>query len=461
MKKTIVAVLFISVLLPNYSSVRAAAITTLSGGASLRGNYDVTKRADDTTEDWRTYANIFLNLTHSRQAEKGGLSLRYATNYTYELKDGTSEWSDQRFNLNGWRDLSNRLRFNLSDTFIMTNDLWGEWLSPTATGISDEQPGEDKENTTDDKADLGTPSFSEQIGQNKFWSNYFSTSLAYKYAKNGTGTLGYNNRILEYDDPGRDNYMYNEPWINLSYGFSPQWNTSLSYNYIDAQFDISKDFIIHDAGFNLNYVHSVQDTLFGSIKYYEKNYESIEISYVPIGRSDYYAVRGNLGWTHNFSPQKTLSMSAGPEYLNFENEDPYTTAYFDLNYTSQFENGSWFIRANGGFDDRNFDGRDLREGVSEYQRVSTGVRWQVAKNLSASLGANIRTDDFLENPLNSNEKTYNAFANLSYRFSRWFYVSGRYWYIKNDAELNIDNYDEHRFFITLGASKELYRWIHQ
>ena len=66
----------------------------------------------------------------------------------------------------------------------------------------------------------------------------------------------------------------------------------------------------------------------------------------------------------------------------------------------------------------------------------------------------------LENPLVSDEKTYAAYVNLSYRFWRWFYVSGRYYYVNVDRDLNGADSEEHRFFITLGASRELYRWKH-
>jgi hypothetical protein len=206
------------------------------------------------------------------------------------------------------------------------------------------------------------------------------------------------------------------------------------------------------------------DTFFAGLNYYEKKYETLDLPEIPdlpdtkINRSDYYAVRANLGWTHAFSPHKTLSISAGPAYLHYVDQDDYWTQYFDISYTSLFKNGSWFVGANGGFDDRAFDG--LNQGVSEYQQARTGVSWQVAKDVSASLGANIRSDGFLENPLTSDETTYNAYANLSYRFSRWFYVSGRYWYVNSQRDFPAIDSEEHRFFITLGASRELYRWIH-
>ena len=64
------------------------------------------------------------------------------------------------------------------------------------------------------------------------------------------------------------------------------------------------------------------------------------------------------------------------------------------------------------------------------------------------------------NSTKDDEETYNANASLHYRFMRWFYLSGRYVYtqvVSNDSD---DEYVNHSFFIRLGASRELKRWIH-
>ena len=452
MNKTIVAIVFLSVQLLNLSIVNAAT-TSLHGGVSLGTNYDsnVNRAPEDEIDQWETTVSAFISL--NRQSEKGALYFRYGQTLTYNHRTDESRWDDHRFIFNSYRELSDRLRFNLANTFIKTNDLWGNYLSFTATGIPDEQD----DDTTDDNIDQADPTISGQIGRQKFWANYFSTSFNYEYARNSIVTIGYNNRILEYDEPDNDNYKYDNPWISIAYWFNPQWNTSLSYNYTDAQFDITENFKTHRGNFNLNYVHSIKNTYFAGLAYYKKDYE-IEAVVVPLENSNYQAYRANLGWTHNFSPQKTFSITAGPSYVENDDEEEYWTGYFDISLRSRFEKGSWFIRADGGLDDRSFDALSSNQDLSDYQRVSGGVSWQMAKNLSANLNAFIRTDDFLQNPLESLEKESTGTASLSYRFSRWFFISGRYVYNQINADINTDDYVDHRFFVTLGASKELYRW---
>ena len=113
----------------------------------------------------------------------------------------------------------------------------------------------------------------------------------------------------------------------------------------------------------------------------------------------------------------------------------------------------------GGLDDRSLEG-DVDEGLSEYVTAMTGISWQVAKDLSASLGASVRDDNYLQDTDESDEKTYTANASLSYSFMRYFSLSGRYVYTQVVADNSDDEYVDHRFFISLGASKELKRWIH-
>ena len=103
MKKIIIiAVIFLFPFLDNFSV--KAATTVLSGGASLRADYNITKTEADTTDDWNSSANIFLSLMHSRQGEKGGISLGTSANYSYQIKGRESSFSDLRFNFDGWRN---------------------------------------------------------------------------------------------------------------------------------------------------------------------------------------------------------------------------------------------------------------------------------------------------------------------------------------------------------------------
>ena len=159
----------------------------------------------------------------------------------------------------------------------------------------------------------------------KFWTNSFSTGLDFQYARHGSVNIGYGNRILEYDQSDGNNYKSHSVNIGTSYQFTDQWNSSLSYNYTDANYDSSdnytdenfvdsEDYTTHDAGFNLGYSHSVWNSYSAGVNYNEKNYETESIEISDDNRNDYsdtrndwYTVSGNLGWTHAFSPTKTLS----------------------------------------------------------------------------------------------------------------------------------------------------------
>ncbi len=147
--------------------------------------------------------------------------------------------------------------------------------------------------------------------------------------------MGYTNRILEYNESGLNNYRSDGASIGISQRFSRQWSSGLSYSYTDTKYDISEDSTSHAVGFNLGYTHSVRDSFSAGVNYFEKNYDIIDPE-TPDARNDYYTVSGSLGWTHAFSPTKTLSMSGGPAYVHRTDEDNDTSQNFDIRYTQQF-----------------------------------------------------------------------------------------------------------------------------
>jgi hypothetical protein len=467
MRKSLVAITFMSIFFIGVSFANAAytSQTTLSGGTSLGANYQSNRNRthDDEEDRWDPTASASLSLNHTRQGEKGGLSFRTSHRFSYNFRTESTSWSDFTLSAAGWRDLSSRLSWDFSDNFVRTNDQWGDYSRSSSTRPSDNE-------------DEDGPTFSDRNGNEKFWTNSFSTGLDYQYARHGSVNIGYGNRILEYDESDGNNYKSHSLNIGTSYQFSAQWNSSLSYSYLDANFDDSdnytdanfvdsEDFTTHNAGFTLGYSHSVWNSYSAGVNYNEKNYDT-DSTEIPDDnrnddsdtRNDWYTVSGNLGWTHAFSPTKTLSMSGGPSYVHRDKDDSKTAGNGSVNYTSAFETGSWFVGAFTGLDDRSLDG-DADEDLSEYKSAMTGVGWQVAKDLSASLGASFRDDEFLTSA-EDDQETYNANASLSYSFMRWYSLSGRYSYTQVVTDNSEDEYVNHSFFIKLSASKELKRWIH-
>ncbi len=246
MKKSLVAITFISVLFICVSLANAAytSQTTLSGGTSLGASYQSNRNRtnDDERDRWDLTASASLSLSHVKQGEKGGLSFSTSHSFSYNFRTESTSWSDFTLNANGWRDLSSRLSWDFSDSFVRSNDQWGNYSSSSST-----RPPNDEED--------GEPTFSDRNANQRFWTNSFSTGLDYQYVRYGSVNIGYGNRILEYDQSDEDNYKSHSANIGTSYQFTDQWNSSLSYSYLDANYDESEDYTTHNAGFNLGYSH--------------------------------------------------------------------------------------------------------------------------------------------------------------------------------------------------------------
>jgi hypothetical protein len=447
---------FLLILFLLHAAVINAAVNSVESGASLGTNYDsnVNRTPDNEISQWETTLRGFIEL--SREGQKGSLHLQFIPTFKYTYRTAETDNSiDYALNFLASRKLSDRFQFNIINFFNHTDDLGAENFTLSTTSSTNEEQ-DVLTDTSEENSFRPDLTLSDRIGRQELTDNYLSTSLVYEYARNSLVTLGYDNRILKYDEPGNDNYMYNSPWTILSFWFNPQWNTSLAYKYTDAEFDLSEDFITHDLGFNLNFMFSKHDRVAATIEYFKKDYEILQEDFIN-QLSDFYAVYAQLGWRHYFSPHRTISISAGPIFLHINNEnDDSTIPYFNIDYRRGFENGFWYIRAEGGLADRSFEAAD--EGLSEFLQLSEGIRLQVAKNVSANFSVYLRNDNLLETYTEYDEKTFNATADLTYEFARWYFLSALYGFNKLNSDIDSNDYVDHRFFITLGFSKEMYRW---
>ncbi|MFC1826912.1 hypothetical protein ACFLZQ_03155 [Thermodesulfobacteriota bacterium] len=60
----------------------------------------------------------------------------------------------------------------------------------------------------------------------------------------------------------------------------------------------------------------------------------------------------------------------------------------------------------------------------------------------------MKNNDFLQNLLESTEKTYNGTASQTYWFAGWYYLFDRYVYNQVDADISFNDYVDHRIYIT-------------
>jgi opacity protein-like surface antigen len=408
-----------------------ARVSILTGSISLREGYDsnIYRTQNNEISGWTTTITPALEL--SSQGEDDTVSIGYAPGFSYDHKRKENE-IDHRFFLRGDKDYSKDFHASLRETYIRSSNTFIE----SETLYID-----------------GERLLREYNRRDRLWTNTVVVQTDYEYAKESFFTLSYANHILEHlttTSLSSDDYMRHNPRAYLSYQINHMWGFAAFYSYIKGDFDVSEDLTSHNPGLRVNYRRTPLSTLFGS-------YALRDTSYTGILREDYRIHDVSLGIDHEINPATNISLSVGYSRVDMsvsKDEDDFNGS---ISLTKTTQRGSFNISGEGGLDESNFSGAD--NGLSWFSTAWGSIDYLLTETSNVDVFAGVRMEDYLDRTINNDEKAYYGGGGLSYNFARWFTLSLRYNYLQFEAEDPIrDDYVDHRFYVALGAAKELWRW---
>ena len=465
-------------------------VTAIGPGASPAAVFFVT---NDQEGDIRDYL-----LTPRIRFRSEGLSdlveFSYAPTFTYDDIDDSS-FVGQDFNLLAEKNVSQNWVIRATNSYFYGEDPVRDRELRTGAII----PGQE----TPDQPTVGAgpqegdpQRLTELYGRQLYWRNDFSLSTDYTYAEDSAFGVVYNFGVLR-DDEGEQNddytpYDRHEGIVRLSYRFNPHWQAVSDVGYVKGDFDddtdvvailpaadqvrtvdLSDDLQEYRGRLRMNYDLRVHDIFFGQYAYTGTDYDE-EL------RQDAAIHDVTFGWDHDFSNQLRTTLAGGPSFVSFDrssNETEYN-AYAGVAWEMS-SRSTLNASTSYGPEFDSFDGR--RSGLTKTWRTELDYTHQFTPELQAVLSAGYENRD-LDQPLDSgtvvvvidettladaaatgderfryNEDSYDAGLTLSYNFLRWYTFSAMYRYYDYQSEVEQD-YDEHRFLITLSAAKELFRW---
>jgi hypothetical protein len=430
----------------------SAAENMLNGGVALGQAYDSNfdRAPSDEESEWKSMVTPSLIYTRSEQTSK--LSVKYAPSITYN--DRTNDKYMDQFAAAGYDLLlSQRFQLHFADTYIKTDDPYSDSAAGVETSQGAGGPG------SPGRPD--TIEMSDQRGENRYWTNNFSTSAGYEYARESSVNIGYQYHILDNENETIADYVKHSPHISIMHQINQQWETLASYRFIKGDFDDttswagspfpgnnSEDLTTNAGDLYLYYNLTQFSNVFGHYGYSQTDYDGIQ--------EDYDSHTLSAGATHQFSPSLSLGGEAGASLLQQESDDT-NAFYLRLTLNKAWEKSAWALSADSGLDEQQFSGVD-NEGLTRYWMIKNTFTHTFTKDINGMASLSYRDDTYLERITDEKEQQLQGNALLSYSFAQWYQLSLRYTYVNQMADFAINEYEDHRILLQLSAAKDLLKW---
>ncbi len=397
----------------------------LSGSISVRQGYDNNINRTDSDHISRTYTTILPGITLNSRGSNDNFTFDYSIGYT-EDNERTDSEIDHYLSLVAEKDVSSQFRIEISEAYTRSDNSY-----LYAEGVEREIV------LTGDRIN------------DRFWTNEAAIRTDFEYYRDSILSFGYIHNILDNESLTSSDYVRHNPFVELSYRFSPQWSILTTYNYINGNFDFEDDLETHNPSIRLNYRSNPQNLYFGTYEYNETDYDGTSV--------DYEVHIGHLGWEHQIDHQTDLVISAGAAEIDNPNEQAFS---YDALLIKRLQRGVLTIEGSGGIDERQFLGENDGDfdDLTKFWSAGSTLTFQLAERISSDMNVVYRNDEFINRSPVNTEKSFTAGLGLSWNFYRWFTIATRYSYRQVDADIASDDYDNHRVYVELSAAKELWRW---
>ncbi|MFP4194757.1 MAG: outer membrane beta-barrel protein [Desulfosalsimonas sp.] len=409
----------------------ALAESILRGGVSLEHGYDSNINREPDNEVYESTTTFSPSLDYTWQGRRSGFSLGYSPGFVYSYLTEDVR-IDHQASAGYDIQVARRLNLNFTDSFVRTQDPY-----EIGEGIDD---------------DIG---ISDRRGRRTYWSNSFSASAGWTYGSERVLEIGYGNRILENDEEQYSDYIRHSPYASVSHRINHQWEAAINYSFVRGEFDepdqsaLSEDLTTNSGDVYLYYRISPQTRVFGHLGYSRSDYDEEP--------NDYEVYTASTGVESQYSPTLNISIDAGGSMVEREFFSDTSALYLNGRVEKSWQRTSWYLSAGSGLDAREYTGVDDL-GLSRYWTAATGLDRTLMRELKGNVDLRYRDDAYLEREPSTDEQRFEASAGLSWTFARWYRLYGRYTFVDNNADIEADNYVDHRYTIGISAEKDLFRW---
>jgi len=399
---------------------------SISVNETYDDNINLTK--DNKVDDFITVVTPGIALALVR--EHTNLQLSYAPSIVKYADRDELDTTRHAANLSFGQDLSQHLRFDLSDSYLQSEDPLED--------VGDAQ--------------------GVRRTRSKYWTNSTQASLGYLFGAENRISAGYGLSYQEADqatsigDDTLNNSKIQNPFAVLSYWFDVRNGMELNYRYTKADFSggdnlsAVNDYIGHGAGGRYIRRFSPQTQAYILYNYSTRDFDG--------SSKDFDVHDGSVGLNHAFSPEYSAGAGAGYFVRTSDiSEDQDGLSYF-ASLTKKLARGSVTIGGTGGWAEQ-YISRDTTSGFTKYYSGYARGDYQVLEPVVVYANASYRQDK--EGITGRTWETLRGNAGLRWTFLRWFALSLDYSYAQRNDDISTADYDVNRVALILTASK-LFIW---
>jgi hypothetical protein len=399
---------------------------------SVKGEYDDNIFLYKNNKKGDFITTVSPGLLLFMDSGRNGLELEYTFGWVRYHDLSENDYVRHSGRLKFWQRLTRHLTFNLSDSYIKSNDLFDEDLSP------DLRPQRIRHTTT------------------PYQRNDFDTSLDYRFGPKSRLSLGYRHGYLDNEDPYLEDVVEHSPYASVTYWVNNKDGFEFGYKY--RRFDYSLgdvwgdrygsrvDLDAHDV--DVAYMHRFgrRLTIHARYGFANRNFKGIPVSY--------HVHDGGVGFEYGFSPSMSLAMDVG--YFSPTGIDINPGVDYSGRFEKRFRRGRAFVSARSGWDEGFMDVEP--RAFTRYWGGDAGVEYSPVQDLQAYAGVDYRKNDYaLEEQEDDN--TVGGRCGVRYRFLRWFSADLGYAHRRRISDDPNNEYGDNRFTLTITAAKpHPYHW---
>ena len=406
---------------------------------SVKGEYDdnVTLLNKNPIADYTTTVSPGLKI--SADSGSNGLALDYEFGWVKYHKNTRNDYIQHRGNLEFWQKIGRHLTFQLTDTYIKSNDFL---------------------------ADIDQFPVTQRVAHtlSAYQRNNARAALDFQFGPRNHFVVGYIYNILDNDDPSLEDAKEHGPFAALSYWFTQKDGLNLSYENVRYVYD-QPDYYINWKDLDAHnmrgaYVHQFGVRTGGSLYYGLSIRKSIDF---PI---QYEIHDVGASFEHSFSPSTSLSLGLGYYKPTGDTSLPGTPALDPgvtslIQFTKGFRRGSISLGARSGWDDGFVE--VIPRGFTKFGGAFGRVEYTPVENLNVFANGTYRKNrygneeiDILLNQATEDD-TYQGRCGVDWRFYRWFTLGLLYTYTNRVSPDPDNEFVDNRIGLTLTAQKP-FKW---